>query len=203
MLILVSMRIADNSGYPERRDALSHDWGHFFDRYGLTPILVPNSLRDPGEYLKLGAAGLLLTGGDSMGSQDQPTERDRTEEGLIRGAIEGGMPIFGVCRGLQMLNRYFGGVNIRLPNQEHVGTHAVQMQDGSCMQVNSYHNDAVRLQGLAKPLRPFAWAEHGIVEAFRHESLTITAIQWHPERNSPSSTYDDDLITEWIKVCAS
>lgn len=202
MLILVSMRIADNSTYPERRDALSHDWGHLFDRYGLTPILIPNSLSNPGKYLELGAVGLLLTGGDSMGSEDQPTERDQTEIELICGSIEAGVPILGVCRGLQVLNRYFGGQVIQLANQDHVGTHTVRLQNASCMKVNSYHCDAVTQEGLATPLQPFAWAEHGIVEAFRHESLPITAIQWHPERTSPSATYDEEIIKDWIKPCA-
>ena len=203
MLILVSMRIAENTSYPECRDALSHDWGYFFDRHRLTPILVPNSLADPGEYWKLGAKGLVLTGGDSMGSKEQPTARDVTEAKLIDSAIGRGIPIFGVCRGLQVLNRYFGGQNGRLEDRKHVGEHAVELLDGRSMQVNSFHTDAVLQPGLATPLVPFAMAQNGIVEGYRHESLPITAIQWHPERASPSATYDEILIEDWVRVCAS
>lgn len=201
MLILVSTRIADNASYPERRDALAHDWGQLFDRYGLVPLLVPNSLADVRPYLDLGAKGLLLTGGDSLGSKDNPTARDRTEATLIDGAIHRGMPIFGVCRGLQMLNRHFGGDSLRLSDQRHVGRHTLQLQDGSSMEVNSFHNDAVTLEGLAPALLPFAQAAGGIVEGVRHSSLPITAIQWHPERRSPSAQYDEFLIKEWMKAC--
>jgi N5-(cytidine 5'-diphosphoramidyl)-L-glutamine hydrolase len=199
MLILVSTRIAENHTYSERRDALSHDWGNLFDHFGLVPVLIPNSLKDVTPYWKLGAKGLLLTGGDSLGSKMQPTQRDKTESQLIQGAIENGVPILGVCRGLQMLNRYFGGDSIDVPG--HVGKHAVKLQDGSNMDVNSFHDKAVTLQGLAKPLRPFAQTEDGIVEGVRHESLPIVAIQWHPERASPSAAYDELLIKEWMKAC--
>jgi gamma-glutamyl-gamma-aminobutyrate hydrolase PuuD len=201
MLILVSTRIADNASYPERRDALAHDWGQLFDRYGLLPLLVPNSLADVSPYLDLGAKGLLLTGGDSLGSREHPTARDRTEASLIDGAIQRGMPIFGVCRGLQMLNRHFGGDSLRLPDQRHVGRHTVQLQDGSSIEVNSFHNDAVTLEGLAPVLLPFAQTGDGIVEGVRHKDLPITAIQWHPERSSPSGRYDEFLIKEWMKAC--
>ncbi|MDR7306046.1 gamma-glutamyl-gamma-aminobutyrate hydrolase family protein [Rhodoferax saidenbachensis] len=200
MLILVSTRIAENHTYPERRDVLSHDWGHLFDRFGLTPILIPNSLWDTTPYLQLGAKGLLLTGGDSLGSKAAPTERDKAEAQLIQGAIEKGLPILGVCRGLQMLNRYFGGDSIDVTG--HVGKHVVKLEDGSRMDVNSFHDQAVTLQGLAKPLRVFAETEDGIVEGVRHESLPIVAIQWHLERSSPSAAYDELLIKKWMKECA-
>lgn len=202
MLILVTTRIAENHTYLERRDALSHDWGHFFERFGLVPLMIPNSLRDPMPYLKLSAKGLFLTGGDSLGSKVQPSARDNTETQLIQGAIESSMPIFGVCRGLQMLNRYFGGDSISLLDQRHIGQHTVLLQDGSSMEVNSFHNEAVTLEGLAKPLLPFAKTADGIVEGVRHTSLPITAIQWHPERTSPSAAYDEFLIKEWMKACA-
>ena len=202
MLTLVSTRLADNATYPERRDALSHDWGHFFDRYDLLPILIPNSLADPRPYLKLGAKGLLLTGGDSLGAREAPSERDRTEAILIEAALDAGVPIFGVCRGLQMLNRYFGGDVIKHDDRRHIGTHPITLQDQSVIEVNSFHNEAVTKDTLAKGLIPFAATTDGFIEAFTHATLPVTAIQWHPERSSPSAAYDQLLIEQWKALCA-
>lgn len=202
MLTLVSTRLADNGTYPERRDALSHDWGHFFDRFDLLPILIPNSLADPRPYLKLGAKGLLLTGGDSLGTREAPSERDRTEAMLINAALDAGVPIFGVCRGLQMLNRYFGGDVIKLDDRRHIGTHPITLQDQSVIEVNSFHNEAVTKDTLARDLIPFAATKDGIIEAFTHATLPVMAIQWHPERSSPSAAYDQFLIEQWKALCA-
>lgn len=201
MLILVSTRISENASYPERRDSLAHDWGRLFDSLDLLPLLVPNSLADVSSYFDLGAKGLLLTGGDSLGLEDNPTQRDKTEAQLIAGAIQRNMPIFGVCRGLQILNRYFGGSNVSIADGRHVGRHAVLLQDGRSMEVNSFHNEAVTLKGLAASLVSFAQTADGIVEGLRHANLPITAIQWHPERVSPSAQYDEYLIKEWMKQC--
>lgn len=201
MLILVSTRISENASYPERRDSLAHDWGQLFDRLGLLPLLVPNSLADVSSYFDLGAKGLLLTGGDSLGSKENPTQRDKTEMQLIAGAIQRNIPILGVCRGFQMLNRYFGGSSMSIADRRHVGHHAVSLRDGRSMEVNSFHNEAVTLNGLAASLLPFAQTADGIVEGVRHVNLPITAIQWHPERTSPSAQYDEYLIKEWMKEC--
>ena len=202
MRILVSTRIVETTSYPERRDALSHDWGRFFDRFRLLPILVPNSLAEPRGYMELGAKGLLLTGGDNLGSKDAPSDRDRTESILIRAAIDANLPILGVCRGLQMLNRYFGGNVLRSEDGQHVGLHTVKLNDGRILNVNSFHNDVVTSETLADELIPFAKADDGVIEGLTHPSLPITAIQWHPERANSSVTYDQFLVEQWMAKCA-
>jgi putative glutamine amidotransferase len=201
MMVLVSMRIVDGGDYTEPRDAISHDWGHLFEQHHFVPILVPNALDDLDRYFNLDASGLLLTGGDDLGPEGRPTRRDLTEIGLIGKAIAAKLPIFGVCRGLQILNRYFGGrIDRKLP-ENHVGEHDVRLQDGSTQRVNSFHNNGVMLPGIASGLVPFAVTEAGVVEAMRHPELPITAIQWHPERPSPSATLDGELIRRWLATC--
>lgn len=201
MILLVSMRIVENSTYPDRRDALSHDWGAFFQAYGFIPILVPNSLCDVSPYFELGAKGLLLTGGDSLGNIGQPTDRDRTEEALIQHALSRKMPILGVCRGLQMLNRFFAGSQVQTSNGAHVGQHAVRLSTGETLTVNSFHDDVVTTATLSKDLIPFAESDDGAIEAVRHPVHPILGIQWHPERPSPSADYDQHLIQKWKTQC--
>ncbi len=200
--ILVTLRIADNPTYVERRDALAHDWAALFADYDILPILVPNASRDPAAYLSLGAAGLLLTGGDNMGAPDEPTLRDTAELRLLKAALEKSLPVFGVCRGLQVLNRHFGGrVETSLP-ERHVGDHDVTLDSGAVQRVNSFHNQGVLRAGLAPDLIAFAQTEGGVIEALRHRSLPVSAVQWHPERPSPSAALDRILIEEWLNQCA-
>jgi gamma-glutamyl-gamma-aminobutyrate hydrolase PuuD len=200
--ILVTQRIADNPTYVERRDALAHDWSVLFAAYDILPILVPNAATDPSAYLSLDATGLLLTGGDDMGPASQPTLRDATEFRLLEGALARKLPVFGVCRGLQVLNRHFGGqVETSLP-EPHVGDHDVTLDNGAVQRVNSFHNQGVVTAGLSPQLRAFAQTGGGVIEALRHPSLPVTAVQWHPERPSPSAVLDRSLIEEWLNQCA-
>jgi gamma-glutamyl-gamma-aminobutyrate hydrolase PuuD len=200
--ILVTQRIADNHTYVERRDALAHDWSALFADYDILPILVPNAARDPAAYLSLGATGLLLTGGDNMGPAGEPTVRDATEFRLLEGALACKLPVFGVCRGLQVINRHFGGqVATSLP-EPHVGDHDVTLDNAAVQRVNSFHNQGVVTAGLSPQLTAFARTGGGVIEALRHRSLPVTAVQWHPERPSPSAALDKTLIEEWLKQCA-
>jgi putative glutamine amidotransferase len=203
MKILVSMRIIENLTYPELRDAISHDWASFFSKHNLLPILVPNALNHLSRYFDLPPQGLLLTGGESQGPLHRPTLRDHTEMTLIAEAIARDIPILGVCRGLQIINRYFGGGTVALPTKSHLGTHTIKLNDGTNHIVNSFHNEGVTLASLAAGLIPFACAnEDGLVEAVRHETLPILAIQWHPERPNPASVLDRQIIDEWKNRCA-
>jgi N5-(cytidine 5'-diphosphoramidyl)-L-glutamine hydrolase len=207
MIVFVSMRSSDSATYVEHRDAISHDWSRFFSAVGIIPLLVPNALQNPLSLLDaLPGAGLLLTGGDDIG--DAP--RDRTEREVLTAAIDRRLPVFGACRGLQMINVAFGGGIARRAGEGHVATeHDVDIIDslGDCLptgtfKVNSFHNDCVLEEELAGELRAFAMAPRGIVEGLYHPDLPITAVQWHPERVNPGHALDDLLLKRWFSQCA-
>lgn len=207
MIIFVSMRSNHSTSYFERRDGLSHDWCRLFDEFKISPILIPNALDNPAHMLDvLPGRGLLLTGGGEIGER----ERDHTEQDLLDAAIATSLPVFGVCRGLQMINQYFGGVLVRDGQAKHVALdHEITIIDnlGGSLQlgsgmVNSYHNDYVTVGGLAEGLRSFATTKDGVVEGLYHSIHPITAIQWHPERKSPGYKLDETLLKRWLRQCA-
>lgn len=202
MIILVSMRTIENASYPETRDAISQDWQRLFSQYGMTPILVPNAMGEIGDYFKFGALGLLLTGGEDLGPANAPTLRDRTETLLLEGAMKRSLPVFGTCRGLQLINSHFGGRITRELSEEHVGEHEVLLDGQRTIRVNSFHNQGVLADDLATDFAPFAATGSGVIEAIRHRSLPITAVQWHPERPSPAAALDRMLLQQWISQCA-
>ncbi len=166
---------------------------------GRTPLVtgVDDPQADPLAY-----DALLLCGGVDIDParfgepllEGAPVEidhaRDDLELSLLAAFIGAGKPVLGICRGLQVINVGLGGTLWQdLPSQcglvhsapkgEEAMTHEVYMDSGVLL-VNSFHHQAVKELGYG--LRCLGRAEDGVVEAIRHETLPIAAVQWHPER---------------------
>jgi len=103
------MRIVKAQQYDEDRDALSHDWSTFSQLSGITLIYISNSNNAVSFLEEMNLDGVILSGGDSIG--DTP-KRDKTELEIIKYCIYNQLPIFGVCRGMQILNSFFNGSTI-------------------------------------------------------------------------------------------
>lgn len=156
---------------------------------GLLPVSIAPS--EPRESLT-GLAGLVLSGGADWGDQN---DRDLLEAGLLREALERDLPVFGICRGLQVMNRVAGGS--LLPHIDHHRNefgpdknvrHRVRTARGTqlCAIVgeelitNSRHHQAV--DQLAAGYRLTALAEDGVREGIEREDRTwVMGVQWHPE----------------------
>lgn len=214
--IAVSLRVVENMGYPERRDAISHEWVRFLEHHGIFPLLIPNKVEQIDAYLNCFGKidGVLLTGGNDVGIEgagDDAPERDFVEARLLEFAESKALPLLGVCRGLHFLNHYYGGRVVPIFSEKaitcrHVASvHPVQLIReevklpegwGDEALVNSYHNNVVMSHDLSPHLVPFAVAEHGVVEGVKHRSLPFWAIQWHPERKSSSQEIDSWLVNQ-------
>lgn len=195
----ISLRVMKAPNYDEKRDALSHDWILFFEKLNIIPILIPNKTTNISEFLdEVNIDGLILSGGDNIG--DFP-ERDSIEISVLDYGIKKKLPIFGVCRGMQMMNNYFGGSVITTSDQKHVNSsHDVNIVNSSkhkileskSIKVNSFHNNIINSNILGKDLEPFAISFDESVEGFYHKSLPIIGVMWHPERSQ------DDINKELL-----
>ena len=159
---------------------------------------------------------LLLPGGGDMeawryGQEDQhcrdvEPERDAAELALLEACAAAGTPVLGICRGLQVINVFFGGT-LRQDIPMHSAVEGVDRQHGvetlpsplyglygAHMTVNSSHHQAA--DRLGEGLQAAQWSEDGIVEAVIHETLPIWAVQWHPERYGPKGLR---LIDDFLK----
>ena len=148
------------------------------------------------------ADALLLPGGGDLhprlygqsfaGSADIDESRDASELSLVRTFAAQKKPIFGICRGLQLINVAFGGTlhqhidghsqidgNDRL-HETHTDDPLLRSLYGGRFTVNSAHHQSVACPG--SKLCAVQWAADGTVEALRHRTLPIFAVQWHPER---------------------
>ena len=185
----ISLRVVQNKNYEEKRDAISHDWSQFCEELNFIPILIPNTLSNIELFLeKLELDGIILSGGGDIGLN---IERDETEKKLLEYGIKNNLPILGVCRGMQIINKFFNGKLIKSQNNEHVNLdHSVNIIEesfsniiGKEISVNSYHNNIIFQNNLGKNLKPFAITKKdNSIEGFFHNQYSILGVMWHPER---------------------
>ncbi len=194
----VTQRVWVNPAYGERRDCLDQAWTKFLAACELLPILLPNvseaalALCDAG-----GVAGLLLTGGNDLVvlGGDAP-ERDAVENALLDFAERRGLPVLGVCRGMQVIQQRFAVPLRRV--EGHVAQRQIIRINGEQEEVNSYHRFAAFES--RPPLDVWAVADDGVVKAIRHSAQPMTGIMWHPERCSPFRQADVQLFRQVFGV---
>jgi putative glutamine amidotransferase len=176
------------------RDALAHEWGDVLA--AALPeagwVALPNAgaaIVHTITALELDA--VILTGGNDVGAC---ARRDQTEASLLRHCLGAGVPVLGVCRGLQMVQTFFGGSLSAASAAHDAGrVHAIEVIDRRAhhlmgttrMHAPSYHRFGVDAAALAPPLEAWALSDDGMIEALAHRSAPIVAVQWHPERPLP------------------
>jgi gamma-glutamyl-gamma-aminobutyrate hydrolase PuuD len=196
--VAITQRVAIVPGYGERRDCLDQAWPRFLAACGLTPVIVPN-IPELALDLCLGdrIGGLVLTGGNDLAvlGGDAP-ERDATEQALVDMAESRGLPVLGVCRGMQVIQQR-NGIQLRRI-EGHVTQHQVISVDGKPTPVNSYHHFGA-LESRP-PLTVWAVADDGVVKAVRHRTFPALGIMWHPERMDPFAAADVALFRDFFQV---
>lgn len=177
--------------------------------------------------------GLVLHGGadvSPLSYGEQPLQerwagdriRDEYEIDLVAAFERSGKPVFGVCRGLQLLNVAYGGtlyqdIQTQLPEAlRHRDAsvydrnfHSVEICSGSrlaqlypgCLRVkvNSIHHQAIKQLATGFVVEALS-NEDGLIEAIRREDSArsyLAAVQWHPEFHQPGSdTLDDAALLD-------
>ena len=203
----ITQRVDVIKKFDERRNCLDQRWTLFANRLGYFPLPLANVkaelVPDYVEALNLG--GLLLSGGNSIASlcpsaDDAAPERDAFELTIISEALNRGIQIIAVCRGMQILNIYMGG---RLsPIEDHVAVRHTLLSTGSPHPLpettNSYHKWSIAPDDLGEGLTPIATDEDGNIEAFQHMGKKLLGIMWHPEREHPFNELDIQLIESFL-----
>lgn len=187
----ITLRVDNIESINEKRDALSQDWVKFLQEVGITPVFIPNNIKNLENFLdEMRVDGIILSGGDNIG--DFP-ERDKTEEDLINYAKNNNLLMIGICRGMQVLNNYFGGSLEKSDNSEHVANpHAVDLTNKKIINlfgqdsipVNSFHNNLILKEKIGKDFEIFAITKNDqTVEGFFHKKFPFVGVMWHPERD--------------------
>lgn len=195
----ITQRSLPPNEHGERRYALDERWYGFLATCGLTPVPLPNEpdlAVDTAD--RVGVAGVILSGGDDLAAYGGPyPRRDETESRLLDRALNRGLPLLGVCRGMQLLVYALGGTLAPVPG--HVATRHEVRTAGGTRSVNSYH----RLAPASVPAELVVTAADGdgAVEAVRHRSAPVAGVMWHAEREEPFAGADVALFRDFFDPC--
>lgn len=214
--ILLTARVDTVAATGEKRDAVDVKLAEFLASLGLQVLIVPNHLPNFRRLLAdLRPDGIVLSGGNDIDpkryrrpgpAREVSAARDAVELAAVAYSRAEGVPLVGVCRGLQLVNVAFGGTlshDLQKSGHNHVAVrHPVKLLDAfpipayrnRRVTVNSYHNHGVTPADLAPGLLPMAVSREGLVEALRHPHLPIFAVQWHPERKGSPAALDRALF---------
>ncbi len=197
---------------------------------GGTPVVLPPAMGvRAAEALLDVLDGLLLSGGSDLdpgyyGERPVPELGvtmpwwDAFDMALLRSALRRRIPVFGICRGMQILNVALGGT-LRQDLRSQLGadilrhrqkapkwqpTHEVEILDGTLLaeiadrqtlEVNSYHHQGIK--GLAEGLAATARSPDGVIEAVESRNFGerwLMGVQWHPEGMRDTSPAQRNLF---------
>ncbi|MER7499147.1 gamma-glutamyl-gamma-aminobutyrate hydrolase family protein [Nonomuraea pusilla] len=186
------------------------------ERAGGAPVVLPPLSPHAAPDQVRGLRGVVLAGGPELGAAAYGGEqhpraaapqehRDRFELAVARAAVEAGVPILAVARGMHVLNVAQGGTLIPwlpdvLGDDRHADParpHVVQVSIssrlgkavGDRVEVTAPHRQSVRRLGAG--LLAVAWAEDQVVEGVELQGHRFAVgVQWHPERGGDNRLFD-------------
>lgn len=210
----------------ERHHLLSATYVDAVAAAGATPVILP--VLDPGEAGEVVSRldGLLVSGGGDIdpgryghrttASTDIDPDRDGWELALVDAAGTAGLPVLGICRGVQILAVAGGGTlrqhvwgtddHLHLSNGDETflssGHHDVELSGALAelygkdrRTVNSLHHQAI--DRVPAGYEVVATAPDGVVEGIA--SQAAIGVQWHPERLDLA---DEQPLFEWLTANA-
>lgn len=236
-LIGITMRLE----MPTRRFYLGRDYSRALEQCGGVPLHI--ALISEHGYIRTALEaldGILLPGSNTdvdpsyYGEEPLPRlgtvlpEKDLTDRIVIEVAEEMGLPVFGICYGMQAINVARGGSliqdissqvedpvkhdqgdpydrlshSIRFEAESRLGRIASKFGENGVVRVNSSHHQAVKAVGDG--LAATAWSADGIVEAIEDVSADrfMVGVQWHPEMTFERDEFSRAIFEAFVAKCS-
>jgi putative glutamine amidotransferase len=223
-----------------RRFYLGRDYSEAIQAASAVPVQIP--LIPDREYIDELIAeldGILLPGSDSdvdpvlYGEEPHPNlknvvpEKDETDRLVFSAAEARGLPVLGICYGMQAINVARGGSlvqdiesqienalkhnqgrpldrhshSIEIDRESRLGRMETISSNGDSVRVNSHHHQSIAR--LGQNLRAVGWSTDGIVECFEDDrpEKFVLGVQWHPELAWDRDPLSRDIFSAFIDEC--
>lgn len=220
------------SGASVEKTFISNEYINSVIAAGGVPFLMPvTSDKELIDTLLSRLDGILVSGGVDInpllygenpvnGLGEVIDEMDAADIGFIKAAHKKGLPILGICRGVQIINVAFGGtlyqdintqgnfIGHNQKSRRYSPSHPVKLSKDSILYklygekllVNSFHHEAVK--AAAPGFKISAVSDDGLIEAVENtEGSFIMAVQWHPEMMSAKHEHMLETFKVFIEEC--
>lgn len=154
----------------------------------------------PGHVEEGGFDGVLLSPGPGT-----PEEAGVCVD-MVRHCATTGVPVFGVCLGMQSMAIAYGGVVDRAPELLHGKTSPVSHEGAGVFRglpspftATRYHSLAVKSGTVPDEMTVTAWTDNGIAMGLRHRELPVEGVQFHPE--SVLTEWGHRMLANWLEEC--
>ena len=160
-----------------------------------------------------------IYGGDRKLVEEYSREDDEKSLAILDYAIGLEKPILGICRGMQLINIYYGGSLyddlekqfskeiIHRGSDKTLTYHEINISEGTSLskiahsdriEVNSYHHEGIK--DLAEGLSVSATSDDGLIEAIENPYYPyMLGVQWHPELSYENDKYSKKILKDFVK----
>jgi anthranilate synthase component 2 len=178
-------------------DSFTWNLVHYLQELGAEVEVVRNDAIGVGQAMSSGAQAFLISPGPCT-----PNEAGISLE-LVEACADQNKPLLGVCLGHQAIGQHFGGTVVRAKALMHGKTSPVLHDDSgvfanipSPFTATRYHSLVV--EGAPGTLIANAHTDDGTVMGFRHATLPIHGVQFHPE--SIATEHGHDLLANFMRL---
>lgn len=217
---------------PKSLTYIENDMANYLTKKGVLPVLIPDVKTDLIMDILSEMDGFVFQGGVDLAPEtygEKPigkwkgdAYRDQYELKIMDYAIKNSKPVYAICRGMQLMNVYFGGtlyqdtVTQNLDAEDHRSAelydtikHPIEFVEGTFLDklysgvenpnVNTVHHQAVK--DLGNDLEVYATSADGLIEAFgytKEPEGKVFGVQWHPEFSPTlgAAVIDEELLYE-------
>jgi len=178
-------------------DSFTWNLVHYLQMMGAEVEVVRNDAMSAGQALSSGAQGFLISPGPCT-----PNEAGISLD-LVAACADAGKPLLGVCLGHQAIGQHFGGKVVRASRLMHGKTSPVTHDNSGLFEglpspftATRYHSLVV--EDIPDSLLVNATADDAIVMGFRHATLPIHGVQFHPE--SIATEHGHALLANFMRL---
>lgn len=125
--------------------------------------------------------------------------------GVLEAAIDRGMPVLGVCLGLQAIGEVMGATVTHAPRQMHGKTSMVEHDATGVfaglpgrVEFTRYHSLCLAPESLPRALRVTARSDDGVIQGVAHVEKPVHGVQFHPE--SVLSRHGEELVANFLRL---